>query len=275
MTSADVEQSSDSFERNQNHTAQPSVTPKNTTVMQDICSGGGNHAIDNNTIYTQQQITAMISDANCMYNQQQQLAATERSETMSAYHQDLTTELMPATTVANDHSDEQHYYTVAMAGSRNQQHFIHNDYTPSGLSQQQQMLMNARNATIAEKLPRLQERTCQFISVTGTDHNGRTESYVVVNQQSAGTRDYLDSSFSSGGGSIDSMVPCSKVTNSLVANAKQHEPQRVTCVFNNGSTNGMNRDIDANGTKLQRLYTSSRNVTLQGLQLARFIHSLS
>lgn len=42
-------------------------------------------------------------------------------------------------------------------------------------AQQQQMLMNARNATtLAEKLPGLQGQTCQFINATGADHNGGT-----------------------------------------------------------------------------------------------------
>lgn len=42
-------------------------------------------------------------------------------------------DLIPATTVANNnnHSDEQHCYTVTTTDSRHQQHFIHNDYTPS------------------------------------------------------------------------------------------------------------------------------------------------
>lgn len=49
---------------------------------------------------------------------------------------DLTTELIPVTTAAdnnNDHPDEQHYYTATTTGARHQQHFIHDDYTPSGL----------------------------------------------------------------------------------------------------------------------------------------------
>lgn len=87
-----------------------------------------------------------------------------------------------------------------------------------------------------------------------------------MNQQSIGACDYLDNNLSSSGNSIDNVVPCSKVTGSLVTNVKQHEPQHVTCVFSSGNTNGMNRDIDEDGTKLQRFYTSSRNVTLQGLQ---------
>lgn len=90
MTSTDVERPPDSFERNQQQhlTAQPAVTSKNTTVMQD---GGGSDAINNDTMYTQQQITAMVSDADCMYNRRQQLATTERSNTMNAYHQGLHT----------------------------------------------------------------------------------------------------------------------------------------------------------------------------------------
>ncbi|EJW77742.1 hypothetical protein WUBG_11350 [Wuchereria bancrofti] len=133
MTSTDVERSLDNFERSQQHvTAQPSGTSKNTTVMQDVCSGGSSDADNSDTIYTQQQITAM--DADCMYNRRQQLAAVEQPNTMNAYHQDLTAELIPVTTIAsnNDRSDEQHYYT-ATTGSRPQQHFIHNNYTPSGL----------------------------------------------------------------------------------------------------------------------------------------------
>lgn len=49
---------------------------------------------------------------------------------------DLTTELIPAATVAdnnNDHSDEQHYYKATTTSRHHQQHFIHNDYTPSSL----------------------------------------------------------------------------------------------------------------------------------------------
>ncbi|EJW71959.1 hypothetical protein WUBG_17130 [Wuchereria bancrofti] len=86
MTSTDVERSLDNFERSQQHvTAQPSGTSKNTTVMQDVCSGGSSDADNSDTIYTQQQITAM--DADCMYNRRQQLAAVEQPNTMNAYHQ--------------------------------------------------------------------------------------------------------------------------------------------------------------------------------------------
>ncbi|KAL3994200.1 Zinc finger C2H2 type family protein [Acanthocheilonema viteae] len=260
MTSTVEERPSDSFERNQQqHLAtQPSVTLKNTTVMQDICSGSGSGAV-----YTQQQITT-VSDTNCMYNRRQHLSTIERPSSMNTYHQDLTTELIPSTTVAdnnNDHSDEQHYYTTT--GPHHQQHFIHNDYTPSGLPQQQQM--TARNVTtLAEKLPGLQGQSCQFISATGINHNDGTGPYVVVNQQSIGTCDYLNNSLSSNGSGIDNMEPCSKITGSLVTSAKQHEPQRVTCVFNSDTTSGMNRDINDDGAKLQRFYTTSRNVTLQG-----------
>uniref|UniRef100_A0A0R3S700 DUF2235 domain-containing protein n=1 Tax=Elaeophora elaphi TaxID=1147741 RepID=A0A0R3S700_9BILA len=143
-------------------------------------------------------------------------------------------------------------------------------------AQQQQMLMTARSVTtLAEKLPGLQGQNYQFISAAGANHNSGTGSYVLVNQQSTDTCDYLGNSLSSSGNSIDNVVPCSKITNSMVTSAKQHEPQRVTCVFTDGSTNGMNRDIDEDGTKLQRFY-SSRNVTFQGLQLAkRFVCSVS
>nr|CDQ06945.1 Bm11207 [Brugia malayi] len=100
--------------------------------MQDVCSGVSSDVDNSDTIYTQQQITAMVSDADCMYNRRQ-LATTEQPNAMNSYHQDLTTELIPATSiVSNDRSDERHYYT-ATTGSRPQQHFIHNNYTPSGL----------------------------------------------------------------------------------------------------------------------------------------------
>lgn len=55
--------------------------------MQDICSGGDNDAINNDTVYTQQQITAMVLDADCMHNRRQQFATTERPNTMNANHQ--------------------------------------------------------------------------------------------------------------------------------------------------------------------------------------------
>uniref|UniRef100_A0A915Q7L7 Uncharacterized protein n=1 Tax=Setaria digitata TaxID=48799 RepID=A0A915Q7L7_9BILA len=115
MTSTDLERPTDNFERNQQHqyhTTQPPVTSKSTIVMQDVCSDGGGDAINNDTMYTQQQITAMVTDT------------------------DYLTKLMPASTLAdnsNDHSDEQHYYTATTNVPRHQQHYMHNDYTPSGL----------------------------------------------------------------------------------------------------------------------------------------------
>ncbi|CAG9529649.1 unnamed protein product [Cercopithifilaria johnstoni] len=89
MTSTVEKRLPDSFERNQQQrlTTHLPVTSKNTTVMQDVCSGGGSDAINSDTMYTQQQIT-MVSSADCMYNRRrQQLATAERSNSMNAYDQ--------------------------------------------------------------------------------------------------------------------------------------------------------------------------------------------
>ncbi|VDN87110.1 unnamed protein product [Brugia pahangi] len=93
------------------------------------------------------------------------------------------------------------------------------------ISAQQQMLTNTRNAaTLAEKLPGLQRQTCQFINATETDHNSGAGPYMVVNQQqSVGTCDYLNTSLSNGGSNMNSVIPCSKGTGSLVTNAKHLE----------------------------------------------------
>lgn len=88
---------------------------------------------------------------------------------------------------------------------------------------------------------------------------------MIINQQSAGTCDYLDNTLSSGGSDVDNVLPCPKITSSSVMSAKQHEPHRVTSVFDRDSFNGMNKDIEEDGIKLQRFCSGSRNVTLQGL----------
>lgn len=82
------ERSPDNFERNQQQhlAAQPPVTSKNTTVMQDVCSGSGSDGVDNDTVYTQQQIT-MVSNAEYIYSRRQQLPTTEQPNSMNAYHQ--------------------------------------------------------------------------------------------------------------------------------------------------------------------------------------------
>uniref|UniRef100_A0A915Q5X8 Uncharacterized protein n=1 Tax=Setaria digitata TaxID=48799 RepID=A0A915Q5X8_9BILA len=129
------------------------------------------------------------------------------------------------------------------------------------------MLVNVRNAaTLAEKLPGLQGPTCHFVDGTGIDHTGGTGPYMIVNQQHIGSCDYLENSLSSSGscvGGVD-IVPCSKVTSSLVTSAKQQEANSVTSAFSIGNTDERDRDVDEDGIKLQQFYTSRRNITLHG-----------